>query len=278
MSHRKKAAKSKATNKSDVNNTESFDQVASEILKRLPPRERYNPLQDAYDRCAGLYGEATFRIAHLGDGKGIAIDGMYAATKAVGWDGTTEMRKLIGRKVGESTDEAYQEANKMTEDELGELYRKGCDLLSTYKIEEGIKVLQICAKAGYQQAYGEIGAIALAYDKDNDVAESWFEGVVDITFLSFRAAYAYGMLLYFERKDAEKALRYFDYACEHDFLPACSMASFVFGRLKGQISVADKWFPRNASREDWFTAGMVPGNHNLLWFGDPDESCIYYLK
>ena len=89
------------------------------------------------------------------------------------------------------------------------IYQRGMQLyLEEENYAAGLKYLLRAAKAGYKEAYGEIGIILYREKNRADEAEEWLKKAEETGSLSPSAAYEYGMLIYFEKGDIESSLNY----------------------------------------------------------------------
>ncbi len=62
--------------------------------------------------------------------------------------------------------------------------------------------------------------------------------------LSAPSAYDYGLLLYFERDDYDKALNYLIISAEDDYVPAYGDIRIIYHREKNDMVNALKWFQK----------------------------------
>lgn len=125
------------------------------------------------------------------------------------------------------------------------LYEQALDLyFNDYNIDEALNILFGLADSGFKKAYGQIGNILYMERIDVQTAEKWFVKAEEHGALSSSAAYQYGMLIYLEKRDWEKGLRYLLSAAEQGYELAYGDIGIILYMEKYDYSSAEKWFAK----------------------------------
>ena len=164
--------------------------------------------------------------------------------------------------------------------DLKAIYNRGMQLyLEEENYDAGLKYLYKAAKAGYKEAYGEIGII-LYREKDRaDEAEEWFKKAEETESLSPSAAYEYGMLIYFEKGDIESSLNYLFQSAKQ----GCELAYGDIGTIlyleKNEINEALEWFKKAEQADCLFApAAYYYGLLLVVEKGEWSQSLKYLQK
>ena len=164
--------------------------------------------------------------------------------------------------------------------DLKAIYNRGMQFyLKEENYDAGLKYLYKAAKAGYKEAYGEIGII-LYREKDRaDEAEEWFKKAEETESLSPSAAYEYGMLIYFEKGDIESSLNYLFQSAKQ----GCELAYGDIGTIlyleKNEINEALKWFKKAEEADCLFApAAYYYGLLLVVEKGEWSQSLKYLQK
>ena len=110
--------------------------------------------------------------------------------------------------------------------------------------ETGLSYLLRSAKSGYELAYGDIGSILFDYKQDISGAEEWFEKAEAVDCLLAPSAYHYGVLLYHEKDDLEKSIKYLRRSAEDEFELAYGELAYLLYIEKKEIDEAEQWFEK----------------------------------
>ena len=95
--------------------------------------------------------------------------------------------------------------------------------------------------------------------------------------LSAPSAYDYGLLLYFERDDYDKALNYLIISAEDDYVPAYGDIRIIYHREKNDMVNALKWFQKAEDVNFLYPPASYEYGKLLLEKGNIDEALKKFL-
>lgn len=144
--------------------------------------------------------------------------------------------------------------------------------------EEALKYLFKALDGNYELAYGDIGTIFYREKNDVDGAEKWFEKAEKANCLLAPAAYDYGMLLYLERGDDEKALNYLLKAANDEYDLAYGDVGEILYREKNDIDSAEKWFKKAEEANTLMAPASYEYGMLLINERGDNELGSWYLK
>ena len=160
------------------------------------------------------------------------------------------------------------------------IYRRGIELyLRENNVAAALECLLRAAKAGYKEAYGEIGIILYREQNEPNEAEEWFKRAEKTGSLFSVAAHEYGMLHYLERGDWKSGLRYLFQSAEHGCELAFGDIGIILYLEKKEIKEAEKWFKKAEKANCLFApAAYYYGELLVLEKGEWDQSLKYLRK
>jgi len=130
------------------------------------------------------------------------------------------------------------------------IYRRGIELyLQENNVAAALECLLKAAKAGYKDAYGEIGIILYLEKREIKEAEKWFKKAENANCLFAPAAYYYGELLVLEKGEWDQSLKYLRKAAREGYELAFGQLGSVLYLGQGEIDEAEKWFKKAEKAE-----------------------------
>ena len=99
--------------------------------------------------------------------------------------------------------------------------------IATSDFETGLKYLLKAASKGYELSFGDIGVLLYNHKHDIAGAEKWFKKAEEANCIIAPVAYEYGMFIYFEKDDDDKALKYLYLAAKKKYELAYGDIGFI---------------------------------------------------
>jgi len=157
------------------------------------------------------------------------------------------------------------------------MYEYGMTLyFETPDYETALKYLLEAASYDFEPAHGNIGIIYYINMDNPETAEEWFLKAEAANCLYPPAAYDYGMLIYFEKKNDKEALKYLYKAAEGEYeLSYGEIGCLLY--YEDDLTAAEEWFVKAEAANCLLAPSAYAYGMLCLDKNNEDKALEYFL-